>query len=72
MRIGLDSSSVMAPSRSAPAAMHTPPASRLMVDARAIAVAGSPAASGTTTAAMTGASDESGPRTSRRFGPTAA
>jgi len=69
IRMGLDRSSVITPTRRYPAAMHTRPAMMLRADASATAVAGSPAASGRITTAITGAREESGPRTSCLLGP---
>ncbi len=62
----------MNPNRAIPAAAMSAPTRRARRPARPIAVALSPAASGTTAAAISGASDESGPRTRIRDGPKTA
>jgi hypothetical protein len=65
----LDSSSVTKPSFKAPPTMQTMPDTTAIALAIATARAGSPAASGSTTARITGANDESGPSTRMRLGP---
>ena len=75
MRIGLDSRSVTNPNRRAPPTTRTRPTSRARRPASATrrsAPSEPAAASGTIAAPMIGASDESGPRTSTRDGPTRA
>ena len=62
----------MNPNRARPATMHIPPAKIESTPARAIASSGSPAASGVMEAAISGASDESGPSTRMRLGPKTA
>ncbi|STQ62436.1 Uncharacterised protein [Gordonia bronchialis] len=71
MRIGLDSRSVTNPSRSRPPITSTTPTSMDNRPARAMR-SSSKAASGMIAAAMMGASDESGPSTRMRDGPTSA
>ena len=71
-RIGLESSSVMKPSRANPAAMQTAPETIAIMLARATARIGSPPESGKITARITAASEESGPRTRIRLGPNSA
>ena len=70
--MGLDSSSVMKPSRMTPARMQISPETIAMAPARATARIGSPAESGRTMARMIGASEESGPSTRMRLGPNRA
>ena len=71
MRMGLDSRSVTKPSRRRPPISSTRPTSMASTPAKAMRSA-SNAASGMIDAAMIGASDESGPRTKMRDGPTTA
>ena len=59
----------MNPKRSRPAATHSTPAMTASMPASATACSGSPAARGMIVAAISGASDESGPRTRIRLGP---
>ncbi len=59
----------MKPNLKMPAATQMRPVMIESIPASAIARAGSPAASGSTTAAMIPASEESGPRTRMRLGP---
>ena len=70
--MGLDSSSVMKPSFASPAPMQIRPTASAIAPASATARAGSPAASGSTTARISAASDESGPITRMRLGPNSA
>ena len=60
------------PTRSSPPTIRISPTSTASSPARASAWSGSPAANGMTAAPMIGASDESGPRTRIRDGPTSA
>ena len=60
------------PSLASPAAITSPPTITARSALRTVARASSPAASGTIAAAMIGSSDESGPRTRIRDGPSAA
>ena len=62
----------MNPSFARPAPRLTAPTSSASIPARAIACCSSPAASGRTTAAIIGPSEESGPRTRIGDGPTIA
>ncbi len=59
----------MKPKRARPATMQIPPARIESMPASTMASSGSPAASGTIVAAISGASDESGPSTRIRLGP---
>ena len=72
--VGLDSRSATNPSRATPATAIMTPTSNASIDARATARPGSPpeATSGSTTAAIIGPSEESGPRTRIRYGPKTA
>ena len=63
---------MMNPRRSTPAAMQTRPVTMAIRLATMIARAGSPADSGSTTAKITAASEESGPSTRMRLGPSKA
>jgi hypothetical protein len=71
-RIGFDSSSVMKPRRASPAPTHRAPDTIAIIPPIATARCGSPADSGSTTARITAASAESGPRTRIRLGPNSA
>jgi hypothetical protein len=62
----------MKPSFSRPAATPNTPARIASTAATLTARCGSPAASGTTAAAIIGASEESGPSTRMRLGPASA
>ena len=70
--MGLDSSSVTNPSLANPAPMQISPVNSAIAPASATARAGSPADSGSTTARISAASDESGPSTMMRLGPNSA
>jgi hypothetical protein len=70
--MGLESSSVMKPRRARPKAIQITPETIAMVPAIATARSASPAESGSTTAKITGASEESGPSTRIRLGPNRA
>jgi hypothetical protein len=62
----------MKPSRARPAATQTMPDTIAIMPATATAHSGLPADSGSTTARITAASDESGPSTRIRLGPKTA
>ncbi len=62
----------MKPRRARPAATHTTPDTMAIMPPTATARCGSPADSGSTTARITAASAESGPRTMMRLGPNKA
>ena len=62
----------MKPSRANPAATQTVPETIAIMLASATARIGSPPESGNTTAMITAASEESGPRTRMRLGPNSA
>ncbi|MNP82665.1 hypothetical protein D3C76_1813830 [compost metagenome] len=70
--MGLDSNSVIKPSRATPARMHTVPDTIAIMPARATARCGSPPDNGKITARITAANDESGPSTRIRLGPNSA
>ena len=70
--MGLDSSSVTKPSLASPATMPIRPTAMAIAPASATARAGSPADSGSSTARISAASDESGPITRMRLGPNSA
>jgi hypothetical protein len=70
--MGFESSSVMKPRRARPAATQTTPETIAIIPATETARSGSPAESGITTARITAASAESGPRTRIRLGPNTA
>ena len=72
VRIGLESRSVTNPRRRKPATTRMTPIMIANRPASATARSGSPAARGRIDEAMIGASDESGPSTSTRDGPTTA
>src|SRR4029077_10402218 len=72
IRIGFDSRSGSRPSRRTPNAMQNAPEIRARPAARLVVRVGSPSASGATVAAMSAASDESGPTTRIRLGPQTA
>jgi hypothetical protein len=67
--MGLESSPVMKPSRSARPAIRISPIIRASIPASATARCELPRASGRTAAAIMGARDESGPSTRTRDGP---
>jgi hypothetical protein len=62
----------MNPKRAKPASMHSAPDRMASTPARATAFASLPAAKGRIAAAISGASEESGPRTRILLGPTRA
>ncbi|MNL74790.1 hypothetical protein D3C87_2004780 [compost metagenome] len=70
--MGLDSSSVMKPSRSKPSTMQNRPATMAIRLATATARMGSPPDTLSTTARIGAASAESGPSTRIRLGPNIA
>ena len=71
-RIGLDSRSATSPSRARPISNENTPDKTASMPTRATACSTLPAASGTVSAAITGASVESGPSTMMRLGPNTA